>query len=77
MSDPAADPTSLVLLERAQQGDAAALDELCRRYIPRLENWAAGRLPLHARDLHDTADLVQEAMVRRLCAACSSASASC
>jgi RNA polymerase sigma-70 factor (ECF subfamily) len=57
---------SLVLLTRMQQGDAAARDELVRRYWPRLQRWARGRLPDGARDLHDTADLVQETMLAAL-----------
>lgn len=34
------------------------------RYLPRLRRWAAGRLPRWARDLADTEDLVQEAMLQ-------------
>ncbi|MDM7914526.1 MAG: sigma-70 family RNA polymerase sigma factor [Candidatus Eisenbacteria bacterium] len=59
-------PPSLVLLERMQHGDADARDELLRRYWPRLERWAHGRLPRGARDLHDTTDLVQETLVAAL-----------
>jgi RNA polymerase sigma factor (sigma-70 family) len=54
---------TLTLLERMQQGEAAARDELIRRYWPRLERWARGRLPAAARDLCDTGDLVQETMI--------------
>jgi RNA polymerase sigma-70 factor (ECF subfamily) len=49
-----------------QEGDAAARDELVRRYWPRLERWAHGRLPAGARDLYETGDLVQETMVAAL-----------
>jgi len=66
MIDDGDGPTSLVLLNRARAGDEAALDLLCRRYIPRLENWAAGRLPAAARDLRDTADVVQEALIKAI-----------
>lgn len=66
MTDDSPGPSSLVLLERARAGDQAALDLLCRRYIPRLENWAAGRLPAAARDLRDTADIVQEALIKAI-----------
>ena len=52
------------LLLRAKDGDAAALDALMARYLPRLRRWASGRLPLHARSLLDTADLVQETLTR-------------
>ena len=58
--------SSLVLLAQVRQGEAAALDALIRRYWPRLERWARGRLPARARDLHDTGDLVQETMVTAL-----------
>ena len=57
---------SLVLLSRMRAGEAAALDELVRRYWPRLERWARGRLPDGARDLYDTGDLVQETMLAAL-----------
>ena len=61
------DPTataSLVLLERIRAGDAGALDQLLRRYLPRLSRWASGRLPRWARDISDTDDLVQDTLVR-------------
>jgi len=59
---PKEDTTSL--LNRAQAGDSAALEQLCARYLPRLYRWATGRLPSHARSLIDTHDLVQEIMVK-------------
>lgn len=52
------------LLLRAKDGDAAALDALMTRYLPRLERWASGRLPPYARSLVDTVDLVQETLLR-------------
>ncbi|HET8645779.1 MAG TPA: hypothetical protein VFO85_09840, partial [Vicinamibacteria bacterium] len=36
------------------------------RYLPLLNRWAAGRLPAWARDLSDTRDLVQDALVGSL-----------
>jgi RNA polymerase sigma factor (sigma-70 family) len=56
--------SSLMLIERARGGDTAALDELVRRYLPRLKRWATGRLPAGARGLLDTDDIVQETMVK-------------
>lgn len=59
----------MVLVQRARQGDAAALDEICSRYLPRLERWAHGRLPAWARGTVETQDLVQNALthvVRRI-----------
>jgi RNA polymerase sigma-70 factor (ECF subfamily) len=57
---------SLVLLERMQAGDRSARDELVQRYWPRLERWAQGRLPMGARDLYDTADIVQDTLIAAL-----------
>jgi RNA polymerase sigma-70 factor (ECF subfamily) len=56
--------TSLTLLERARAGDTHARDALIERYLPRLRRWAAGRLPVWARDAVDTQDLVQETLAR-------------
>lgn len=57
------DETSLSLLDRAQRGDAVALEALMGRYLARLQRWASGRLPPRARSLLDTDDLVQEALL--------------
>jgi RNA polymerase sigma-70 factor, ECF subfamily len=58
--------SSASLLERGRAGDAQALDILFARYLPVLNRWAAGRLPAWARDLSDTRDLVQDALVGSL-----------
>ena len=64
---PPMDPeSSFELIERAQAGDASALDRLLARYRPRLRRWASGRLPRYARDLSDTEDLVQDALIGTL-----------
>jgi RNA polymerase sigma factor (sigma-70 family) len=55
--------SSLVLIERAQSGDSAALNQLIARYRPRIVRWASGRLPGYAREVTDTEDLVQDALV--------------
>jgi RNA polymerase sigma-70 factor, ECF subfamily len=55
--------SSFALVLRARNGDDAALERLCRRYLPRLERWAHGRLPAWARGTLDTQDLAQEALV--------------
>lgn len=60
---------TISLVQRAKEGDAVALDLLCRRYLPRMQRWASGRLPGYARDLLATDDLVQDALhqaVRRI-----------
>jgi RNA polymerase sigma-70 factor (ECF subfamily) len=56
--------TSLQLLERARSGDRGALNALMARYLPRLRQWASGRLPRWARDLADTQDLVQDVLLQ-------------
>jgi len=60
---PSADST-LSLLERARAGDSAAIDALFARCIPPLQRWARGRLPNWARDMADTHDVVQDAVVQ-------------
>jgi RNA polymerase sigma-70 factor, ECF subfamily len=54
------------LLRFAKQGDPNAIGQLMARYLPRLRRWASGRLPMHARSLLDTSDLVQETLLRVL-----------
>jgi RNA polymerase sigma-70 factor, ECF subfamily len=51
------------LLTRARSGDFAALDTLFARHLPVLRRWASGRLPRWARDIGDTADLVQDTLL--------------
>jgi RNA polymerase sigma-70 factor (ECF subfamily) len=58
--------TTAMLLARARSGDDGAVEALCRRLLPRLNRWAAGRLPRYARSLVDTGDVVQEVLVRTL-----------
>ena len=55
--------SSFELIERAQAGDESALGLLLARYLPRLRRWASGRLPRYAREMTDTDDLVQEALL--------------
>jgi len=58
------DPSSTFdLLERANAGDAQALDALFARYLKPLRRWAAGRLPGWARGAADTQDLVQDTLL--------------
>jgi RNA polymerase sigma-70 factor, ECF subfamily len=54
------------LVRKYQAGDAAALERLWLRYLPRLRRWAHGRLPASARSHTNTDDLVQDAFVRSL-----------
>ena len=65
LPDSDGDPYSSVdLLTRAQNGDEAARNELCARYLPRLRRWAHGRLPIWAREHLDTEDIVQDTLLR-------------
>src|SRR5205085_1722828 len=52
------------LLRLARDGDPRAQEQLFARYLPRLKRWASGRLPMYARSLLDTSDLVQETLMR-------------
>ena len=56
--------SSLALLERARAGDVEAINILAGRYLPRLQRWASGRLPVWARGLTETQDVVQESVYR-------------
>lgn len=56
--------TTFALVLRAREGDQAAVEEICTRYIPRLNRWARGRLPAWARGALDTQDLVQDTLVQ-------------
>jgi RNA polymerase sigma-70 factor (ECF subfamily) len=59
------DPEStFALIRRAQDGDIAALDALCGRYLRRMQRWAHGRLPDWCRGLLDTQDLVQDTLIQ-------------
>jgi RNA polymerase sigma-70 factor (ECF subfamily) len=65
--DDAGNPTpsaTAILLTRARTGDVVAREELFQRFLPVLMRWAHRRLPLRARDLTETADLVQITLLR-------------
>jgi RNA polymerase sigma factor (sigma-70 family) len=57
---------TLDLIARAKSGEQEALEALFARCIPPLRRWARGRLPTYARDLAETADLVQDTVYRAL-----------
>lgn len=44
----------------------AARERLCSQYLPILRRWAHGRLPSPARDLVETADVVQVTLIKAL-----------
>jgi RNA polymerase sigma-70 factor, ECF subfamily len=52
------------LLERARAGDSRALSRLFKRQGAALARWARGRLPRWVRQVADTADLVQDALMQ-------------
>jgi RNA polymerase sigma-70 factor (ECF subfamily) len=54
------------LLAKVRAGDPRSLEALIERCLPPLRRWARGRLPQYARDLADTQDLVQDAVMRTL-----------
>jgi RNA polymerase sigma-70 factor, ECF subfamily len=56
--------STFVLLDLARGGDSRALEQLFTRYLTPLRRFAHGRLPVSARDLMDTNDLVQEALMQ-------------
>ena len=57
---------TLDLLSRARNGDLVSANALFDRCLPPLRRWARGRLPHYARDLADTQDLVQDALLNSL-----------
>jgi len=54
------------LLVRSRTGDRTALGRLIIRCLPALTRWAHRRLPLWARTIADTTDLVQDAALHTL-----------
>jgi len=58
--------TSRYLLACVRLGDTGALSLLVSRYLPRLRQWAHGRLPRWARSGVDTSDLIQDAVLRTI-----------
>jgi RNA polymerase sigma factor (sigma-70 family) len=58
--------STIELLDRFKHGDEEAVGQLVERSLAPLQRWARGRLPLWARSLSETQDLVQDAIVRAL-----------
>lgn len=54
------------LLAAARDGEAGAFDLLFERLVPGLRRWARGRLPVFARELCDTQDVVQDTVLNAL-----------
>ncbi len=51
---------------KARSGDRSAENEIVRRNLPELTQYARGRLPGAARSGSDTEDLVQDTMIQAL-----------
>jgi len=64
--DPNRLDTTAVLLDRIRSGDETAREQLFARVLPALHRWAHRRLPMVARDLADTEDVVQVTVSRAL-----------
>jgi RNA polymerase sigma factor (sigma-70 family) len=58
-----ASASTLHVLERAQRGDATALQALIERAAPPVRRWARGRLPRQFRSDANTEDVVQDAVL--------------
>ena len=58
--------TTASLIQRIQNGEAAAQERLIKRYLPALQRWARGRMPRRARSMTDTDDLVQVTLLKAL-----------
>jgi RNA polymerase sigma factor (sigma-70 family) len=58
--------STIELLERARGGENDAISSLFARLIPGLRRWARGRLPVFARELCDTQDIVQDTVLSAL-----------
>jgi RNA polymerase sigma-70 factor (ECF subfamily) len=56
--------STVELVALARRGDRHALNLLFERHHAPLRRWASGRLPLWARDLAETDDLVQETLLQ-------------
>lgn len=58
--------STLLILERAREGDRDAAVILLERAAPAVRQWARGRLPAMARAEANTEDVVQDAVLRTL-----------
>jgi len=58
--------TTQVLIQQFQQGDRASLDQLCTRYLRRVLAAVRLRLGVNLRRKLDSADIVQNVMIRAL-----------
>jgi RNA polymerase sigma-70 factor (ECF subfamily) len=58
--------STTTLLLKIQGGDHQAKETLFNIFLPKITQWAHGRLPHYARDLSDTSDIVQKSLLKAL-----------
>ncbi|WP_395375899.1 RNA polymerase sigma factor [Marinicella sp. W31] len=58
--------STATLLFKIKAGDEQARERLFKTYLPIITDWAHGRLPKYARDLSETADMVQKSLLAAL-----------
>ena len=58
--------STAALIRTARDGDAEARHALLKRFLPLLLRWSHGRLPITLRDVNDTEDFVQIALIKAL-----------
>jgi RNA polymerase sigma-70 factor (ECF subfamily) len=58
--------STAALIRHARSGDVGARHTLLKRFLPLLRRWAHGRLPAVVRDINDTDDFVQIALIKAL-----------
>lgn len=58
--------STATLLHKVKAGDNQARERLVKTYLPIITKWAHGRLPQYARDLSETADMVQKSLISAL-----------
>ncbi|MCF6299524.1 MAG: sigma-70 family RNA polymerase sigma factor [Proteobacteria bacterium] len=58
--------STATLLAKVRNGDGHARERLCTIYLPILTKWARGRLPIYARNVSETDDMVQTSLINAL-----------
>jgi len=58
--------STATLLFKIKSGDEDSRDRLFKIFLPIITEWAHGRLPNYARDLSETADIVQKSLLATL-----------
>ena len=58
--------STATLLFKIKSGDEQARERLFKTFLPIITHWAHGRLPSYARDLSETADMVQKSLLSAL-----------